>query len=63
MKGHWVSWKHLRPGDLFQSRDDAYPLRVLAVHFRWRQVVVYQGMKFWTVQFRREDVRVLRFAE
>ena len=25
MKARWVSWKHLKAGDLFQSRDDLYP--------------------------------------
>lgn len=60
MKARWVSWKALRPGDLFQSVDDAYPLRVLAVHGVY--VVVYQGFRFWNVQFRR-GAKVLKFWE
>ena len=60
MKARWVSWKHLKAGDLFQSRDDLYPLRVLSSH-SWG-VVVNQGWRFWNVYFRRR-AKVLLFAD
>ena len=30
MRAVSVPWSSLRPGHLFQSKDDSYPLRVLA---------------------------------
>lgn len=59
MTARLVHWANLRPGDLFQSRDDLYPLRVLLVLSD--SVVVSQGLMNWRVYFR-PGARVLRFT-
>lgn len=59
MKVELVKWTELRPGDLFRSRDDLYPLRVL--HVLDFGVLVQQGGRFWKVYFR-PGVRVMRFG-
>lgn len=58
MKVQLVKWTKLRPGDLFQTRDDLYPLRVQAVHALG--VLVVQAGEVWTVYFR-PGVRVVRY--
>lgn len=60
MTARVVPWFNLRPGDLFQSRDDLYPLRV--VHVLSDSLLVMQGMTCWRVYFR-PGVRVLRFVQ
>lgn len=61
MTARWISWKHLRPGDLFQSVDDFYPLRVIAVR-RDGSVDIWQDGRYWTVFFR-HGAKVLRFRQ
>lgn len=57
MRAVSVPWSSLRPGHLFQSREDAYPLRVLAT-FPGGVLVVERGVLV-RVYFR-PGVRVLR---
>lgn len=57
MRGTWVHWSALRVGDLFQSRDDLYPLRVVGL-LPLGVLVVERGLLV-RVSFR-PGVRVLR---
>ena len=60
MKATLVNWTRLRSGDLFQTRDDTHPLRVLAV-LPAGGVLVKQGFQVWKVFFR-PGARVFRFS-
>jgi len=58
MKTEVVKWTELRVGQLFKSRDDAYPLRV--VRLVLGGVVVLVAGRQVTVLFR-PGVQILRF--
>lgn len=58
MKADMVKWTELRVGQLFKSRDDAYPLRVVAL-VRGGVVVLAAGRE--VLVFFRPGVQILRF--
>lgn len=58
MTAQRIPWYYLRPGDLFKSRDDLYPLKVVQV--LPDSVLVRQSFRMWRVYFR-PGARVFRF--